>query len=218
MDNKTLVDKAKGYNFMGKFGLDEKNVSPDPFEQFEAWFKDAVESDSSSANVMYIATSDRQGTPALRTVLLKGFDKDGFVFFTNYMSRKGKELDENPKASLLFFWKEEGRQVRIEGEVRKISGRESDEYFQSRPFESRVAALASNQSSVIENREALDNEYFRILEEYKSTGEVPRPDNWGGYKVIPVKIEFWQGQENRMHDRILYTKEDGGWKIERLSP
>jgi pyridoxamine 5'-phosphate oxidase len=156
--------------------------------------------------------------PAARIVLLKGFDKNGFVFFTNYKSYKAMHLEENPKACLVFFWKELERQVRITGLVKKISEKESDEYFLSRPTGSQIGAWASPQSQVIENRNWLEEHYLKLSEEFKSK-ELKRPSHWGGYIVTPVIIEFWQGRPSRLHDRIQYTlEEDGNWKIERLAP
>ena len=166
---------------------------------------------------MALATSDKDAMPSVRTVLLKGFDERGFVFYTNYESDKAKDLISNPKASLLFLWKEIERQVRISGTVEKTSKEESEEYFKTRPYESRLGAWASKQSSIISGRDVLENKF----EDYKSLypdNNVPLPPFWGGFRVIPDRIEFWQGRENRLHDRICYIKKEGTWEIERLSP
>lgn len=217
MDKKTFAEIRRDYIFDKKTELMEEDISTDPIKQFEEWFKDALMAVEVEANAMTLATSTKNGRPSLRTVLLKDFDKDGFVFFTNYSSRKGKELKENPFASMLFFWKELGRQVRIEGKIEKISRDMSEEYFHSRPRDSQIAALASLQSSVIEDRNIIEKKFQRIKEEYKDK-IIPLPEIWGGYILIPYEIEFWQGRQNRMHDRILYTKTEDGWKTERLSP
>ncbi len=198
--------------------LDEKDVLEDPIDQFEKWWNDVLGSTIEEVNAMTLATSTRTGRPSARIVLLKGFTKQGFVFFTNYESHKGKELLENPQASLVFFWKELERQVRIEGTVEKISGEESDTYFQSRPEGSKIGAWASPQSSVIASREIIENNVAEAGKKFAGN-EIKRPVNWGGYIVKPVLIEFWQGRPSRLHDRIQYTKlENGAWKIERLAP
>jgi pyridoxamine 5'-phosphate oxidase len=169
-------------------------------------------------NAMTLATASSDGLPAARIVLLKGFDKEGFVFFTNYKSYKGMQLEENPKACLVFFWKELERQVRITGLVKKIPSEESEKYFHSRPAGSQIGAVASPQSQVIESREWLDETYKKLSDKYKNA-DVPYPEHWGGYKVLPVIMEFWQGRPSRLHDRIQYTKEENGsWKTERLAP
>ena len=166
---------------------------------------------------MTLATSSKDGKPSARIVLLKGFDERGFVFFTNYESNKGKALDENPNAALIFFWKEIERQVRIEGVIEKISAAESDEYFFSRPEGSRIGAWASPQSKIIKNRNILEENVQRFSNEFKNS--IPRPPHWGGYRVMPELIEFWQGRSNRLHDRIQYTKTgSGSWKVDRLAP
>ncbi|MEO8665146.1 MAG: pyridoxamine 5'-phosphate oxidase [Ignavibacteria bacterium] len=215
--NKKVADIRKDYLFDKSNNLIEKEILTDPIRQFEKWFNDAVVSENMDANAMSLATSTKNGVPSLRTVLLKGFDEHGFVFYTNYSSRKGNEMDENPNASILFFWKDLGRQVRIEGVVVRVSAKESDEYFLSRPYESRISAAASDQSKVIKDREILDGRYDELKEKYKD-GVVPRPSNWGGYRLIPSKIEFWQGRQNRLHDRILFTREKDNWKVNRLAP
>ena len=215
--NKKVADIRKDYLFDESKNLLENEILPDPLKQFEIWFNDALRKDGMEANAMFLATSTKKCIPSVRTVLLKGFDEQGFVFFTNYSSRKGNELEENPNASILFFWKELGRQIRIEGIIEKISGEESDEYFHSRPVDSQIAAAASAQSNVIENREVLDHKFNELKGKYKD-GIIPRPANWGGYRLAPHKIEFWQGRQNRLHDRILYSKNDEGWGIQRLAP
>jgi pyridoxamine 5'-phosphate oxidase len=198
--------------------LHEKDVHADPIKQFEIWWRQATESSIDEANAMTLATSTSTGKPSARIVLLKGIDEDGFVFFSNYNSRKGKQINDNPFVSLVFFWKELERQVRIEGEIKKISGRESDEYFSSRPLESRIGAWISPQSEVIESREVLEQNVADYTSRFESQN-IPRPPNWGGYIVTPNLIEFWQGRPGRLHDRLQYTiNEKNFWKIERLAP
>jgi pyridoxamine 5'-phosphate oxidase len=198
--------------------LMEKEVAADPVTQFEKWWQQAIESEIVEPNAMTLATASCDGMPSARIVLLKGFDKEGFVFYTNYKSYKGLQLEENPKACLVFFWKELERQVRILGLANKIAEEESDAYFASRPPGSRAGAVASPQSRVIENREWLDNRYNELIKEPDSHS-IQRPRHWGGYIVSPVVVEFWQGRPSRLHDRIQYTLEqNGSWKIERLAP
>jgi pyridoxamine 5'-phosphate oxidase len=198
--------------------LNEAEVADDPIRQFENWWMDAVKSELLEVNAMTLATSSADGLPSARIVLLKGFSKAGFQFYTNYESFKGKQILENPRACLVFFWKELERQVRITGLVEKLSKEDSDAYFNSRPPGSRIGAWASPQSQVIESSEWLDGQ----VEQYKSKfteNVVPRPAHWGGYLVRPVTIEFWQGRPNRLHDRLQYTLlENGSWLIERLAP
>ena len=198
--------------------LDEKDVQPDPMKQFEKWWQDVLGSTIEEVNAMTLATANKNGRPSARIVLLKGFAKDGFIFFTNYESHKGSELLENPQASLVFFWKELERQVRIEGMAEKISGKESDAYFSSRPEGSKIGAWASPQSKVIASREIIEANVTAT--EKKFTGAaIQRPPHWGGYIIKPAVIEFWQGRPSRLHDRIQYSKqENGNWKIERLAP
>ncbi len=198
--------------------LIESEMEPDPVKQFNIWWQDALEAEITEINAMTLATASTDGMPSARTVLLKGFSEKGFVFFTNYNSYKGQQLVENPKACLVFFWKELERQVRITGIVEKTGNEENDAYFQSRPKESQVGAIASPQSQVIESRQWLDDRYEDLAEQLKETA-IERPNHWGGYIVRPVIIEFWQGRPGRLHDRIQYTLlEDGSWKIERLAP
>jgi len=214
MDKKNLFELRKEFL---KRELSEETISNSPFEQFETWFSEARKLDEMEANTMYLATCSADGHPNVRTVLLKEYSSNGFIFYTNYKSRKGKELDENPNATLLFYWKELERQVRIEGITEKVSMEESENYFKSRPFESRVAAVVSEQSKVISSREVL-NKKFEELKIKFADGNVPKPDSWGGYILRPSMIEFWQGRESRLHDRILFTKKGNEWITERLSP
>lgn len=195
----------------------EKDAAANPVVQFQRWFDDATKAGIPDANAMTLATANRAGKPSARIVLLKSFDERGFCFFTNYESEKGKQLAENPDAALVFFWQSLHRQVRIEGVVARMTNAESDEYFHSRPRDSQVGALVSPQSCVIPGREFLDERFRQLSERYKGT-VVPRPEHWGGYRLAPHTIEFWQGRENRLHDRLVYRKADDGWKIERLAP
>lgn len=195
----------------------EKNVLTNPFKQFAKWFDEALDAKVLEPNAMHASTIS-DGKPHGRIVLLKGFDENGFVFFTNYESNKGKEIEQNIFASLTFFWGDLERQVRIEGKIEKVSGQESDDYFHSRPRGSQIGAWVSNQSKVIDGRKVLEDKLLSLEKEFENIEIIPRPPHWGGYRVIPDKIEFWQGRPNRLHDRILYTKEANNWKIERLSP
>jgi pyridoxamine 5'-phosphate oxidase len=197
--------------------LSESEVKPGAVEQFSIWWNEALQSDIYEVNAMTLATADKNGHPLARIVLLKGYDESGFVFFTNYESRKGNDLAQNPQACLLFFWKELERQVRIEGVVEKVDPVESDAYFNSRPEGSKVGAWASPQSQPIPGKMYLENRFVELSGEYKGK-DIPRPAHWGGYIVKPAKVEFWQGRPSRLHDRILYTKNQDGWKIERLAP
>ncbi|MEM5382143.1 pyridoxamine 5'-phosphate oxidase [Paraburkholderia phymatum] len=211
----TLADLRKNYS-LGS--LDIADVDPNPFRQFDKWFKQAVDAQLPEPNTMTLATVDARGRPSARIVLIKGVDERGFVFFTNYESRKGRELAENPHASLLFYWIELERQVRIEGTVVKTSDAESDAYYASRPLGSRIGAWASDQSKVIESRALLEAREREFSAQYGENP--PRPPHWGGYRLIPDAIEFWQGRPSRLHDRLLYTRSSGGadWTIDRLSP
>ena len=197
--------------------LNEKTISKDPFEQFDIWYKDVLNSRLPEPNAMIISTADRAGIPSVRTVLLKSYDNRGFVFFTNYESKKGNDLAENPNAAILFLWKEIERQVRISGRVVKTTKKESEEYFRSRPIESQLGAWASKQSSVIPDREHLIENYEKYRMQFERK-EIPLPPFWGGYRVIPTEFEFWQGRKNRLHDRICYTIKGKNWHIFRLSP
>lgn len=197
--------------------LTEETVHSDPVKQFESWFKQVLKLNLPESNAMVLATADRGGKPSARIVLMKGIDKRGILFFTNYDSRKGKELLQNPKASLLFFWTQLERQVRIEGKVRKVSRSESQKYFDSRPLDSRIAAWASHQSKEISGRDYLEVKFEEFKQKF-SGKKIPVPDNWGGYLLVPEYFEFWQGRESRLHDRISYKKTKGIWKIFRLAP
>ncbi|NWF49618.1 MAG: pyridoxamine 5'-phosphate oxidase [Ignavibacteriaceae bacterium] len=197
--------------------LNINKVSKNPFEQFRKWFEEVIKAGILEPNAMTLATSSKNSVPSARTVLLKSFTKKGFIFFTNYSSRKARDIDENPHAAILFFWKEFERQVRISGRIEKVSKKISREYFNSRPFESRIAALVSHQSSVIESKKMLE-EKFNLLKKKYSDGKVPLPDYWGGYILIPDYFEFWQGRPNRLHDRIAYKKEKGNWRKKILAP
>lgn len=201
-----------------KHSLSELDIKKDPFEQFELWFDEALKAEVMEANAMTLATASKEGIPSARIVLLKGFDANGFSFYSNYLSKKGKDLAKNPYASIVFFWPELQRQIRIDGKVAKLSKEESEKYFNSRPFESRIGAISSPQSQVIPNRESLDVVYKNMEEKYKGK-HVPKPAHWGGYLLSPISIEFWQGRPSRLHDRMKYIlMEKGKWKIERLAP
>ena len=198
--------------------LSEDEVEPDPIRQFQRWWDEAVRSNIEEVNSMTLATASKEGVPSARIVLLKGFDAQGFVFYTNYNSFKGMQIAENPRACLVFFWKELERQVRITGLVEKTGITESDAYFESRPEGSRISAWASPQSQAIHDRQWLEMQSEVIRQQFAGK-EIERPPHWGGYRVKPVCLEFWQGRPDRLHDRIQYTlKDDGNWFIERLAP
>ncbi|MEW6126103.1 MAG: pyridoxamine 5'-phosphate oxidase [Acidobacteriota bacterium] len=205
-------------NINNEPSLRRKDLAASPFAQFDKWYKEAQNTEHKFANAMTLATATRENVPSARVVLLKDFDEEGFVFFTNYDSQKGDELAENPIACLNFYWEQLDRQVRITGRVTKTSREESEEYFRTRPLESRLGAWASKQSRVIESRAVLENEMQQLKEKY-ADGEVPLPAYWGGYRVAAEAIEFWQNRTGRLHDRFRYTRQaDGSWLIERLSP
>ena len=188
----------------------------DPIAEFNAWLEKARRADVAVPEAITLATADTSGRPSARMLLLKGADERGFTFFTSYESRKGRELEANPRAALVVYWQPLGRQVRVEGTVRKLSAEESDAYFATRPHRSRAAAAASRQSEVIEGREELEAKIERLLAEHGD--EVPRPERWGGYVLEPETIELWQHGDDRVHDRLRFTREDGGWRLERLAP
>jgi pyridoxamine 5'-phosphate oxidase len=209
-----VADLRKDY---GQARLDESDVADDPMDQFTRWFEEALKAEVNEPNAMSVATVGEDGRPTSRIVLVKQFDARGFTWYTNYDSQKGKQLASKPFAALLFFWSELERQVRIEGRVERTSAEESDKYFNSRPLKSRLSAIASEQSEPIANRAALEQHYEEVARQY---GEAPpRPQHWGGFRLVPERIEFWQGRRSRFHDRIVYTRqEDGSWTRQRLQP
>lgn len=198
-------------------GFEESDVATDPLEQFREWFEEALDAGLHEPNAMTIATSTSDGRPSARIVLLKGYDERGFVFYTNYEGRKARELEANPSCTLAFYWGELERQIRIEGRAARVPDKESDAYFASRPRGSQLGAWTSEQSRTVESRGRLE-ERLRSLEAEYEGREIPRPPFWGGYRVQPESLEFWQGRENRLHDRLLYARSDGEWKIQRLQP
>ena len=213
--HKNIADIRRDYSHKS---LSESDADANAIKQFEKWWHEAVNSKIDEVNAMTLATASLDALPSARIVLLKEVNEKGFVFFTNYESYKAQQLAENPKACLVFFWKELERQVRITGLIEKISGKQSDEYFQSRPESSRIGAWASPQSRVIEDRQWLDEKFNELVNKMEGTS-IQRPPHWGGYIVKPVVIEFWQGRPSRLHDRIQYSlDENGEWKIERLAP
>ena len=216
MDDLRLYINTLRHDFSKK-SLDEKDVNKNPILQFEKWFKEAVDVKVNEPNAMALSTVDEENKPSSRILLLRNFNDNGFVFYTNYNSRKGEEILLNPKAALLFFWPELERQVRIEGTLIKQSTEESDIYFKTRPRGSKLGAWTSAQSKVVADRKELDDEYSKMSEKFP-TDDIPRPVHWGGYLLIPNTIEFWQGRASRLHDRILFTRNNRDWKIERLAP
>lgn len=202
-------------DYMGE-RLDEGDLAADPFTQFHRWFDEALRAELPMPNAMTLATAGADGAPSARIVLLKGIDHGGFVFYTNYRSRKGRELAANPRAALVFHWNDLEREVRIEGSVEQVSAAESDDYFASRPLPSRHAAIASPQSEVVASRAVLEAGFAAA--EAAHGDSAPRPAHWGGYRVTPASVEFWQGRPSRLHDRLLYTLQDGHWTISRLAP
>jgi pyridoxamine 5'-phosphate oxidase len=209
-----VADLRKDY---GQASLDEREVADDPIAQFTRWFEEALKAEVNEPNAMGVSTVDEHGRPSSRIVLVKQFDARGFTWYTNYDSQKGRQLNSNPFAALLFFWSELERQVRIEGRVERTTAEESDKYFNSRPLKSRLSAIASHQSAPIANRADLEHNYEEVARQY---GEAPqRPDHWGGFRLVPERIEFWQGRRSRFHDRVVYTRqEDGTWTRQRLQP
>ena len=199
------------------FGLLESDLDPDPFKQFGRWYREALEADLILPNAMALATSSTDGVPSARMVLLKDYDERGFVFYTNYGSDKARDLEENGRAALLFYWAPLDKQIRISGQVARVSREESAEYFDTRPLDSRLGAWASNQSSVIESREVLERRMEELKVEYGEK-EIPLPPFWGGYRLTPVAIEFWLSRPSRLHDRLRYRLQDAMWIIERLAP
>ncbi len=214
MDNTEIENLRKDYLFAE---LDEENVNKNPIQQFDKWFNEALNSELNEPNAMALATSTKDGKPSLRIVLLKGFSEQGFIFYTNYDSKKGHQIIDNPYVAITFLWGELQRQVRIEGIVEKLSTEKSTEYFHSRPRGSQLGAIASHQSSVISGRQELEDNYNKLDKEYQDK-IIPKPENWGGFIVIPEKIEFWQGRTSRLHDRLLFEKDSNTWNLSRLSP
>lgn len=211
----TIADIRKDYMLQRFLETDAK---ADAIEQFSVWWQDAVSSEIDEVNALTLCTASADGKPSGRIVLLKGYDTDGFVFFTNYNSNKGKELAGNPQACLVFFWKELERQIRLDGSIEKITDEENDDYFFSRPIGSQIGAWASPQSSIIKSREVIEKNVAKYEKEF-TINPISRPEHWGGYRLVPKSIEFWQGRSSRLHDRLLYTlQENGQWKMERLAP
>jgi len=214
MIENTKIEGIRG-NYANK-ELDEKNVKANPFDQLSVWLEEAINSDLIEPNSMILSTSGKNCKPNARVVLLKEISDGGLVFYTNYESKKSKELKENPNASILFFWRELGRQIKILGKVKKVSRKESEEYFKTRPYESKIAAWISKQSSEIPSRDFLVEKFDEYKEKFEQ--DVPLPPYWGGYALFPTYFEFWQGRLNRLHDRIVYKKQKNDWKIFRLAP
>ncbi|MBL7760109.1 MAG: pyridoxamine 5'-phosphate oxidase [Sediminibacterium sp.] len=216
MSSSSIADIRRDYMLKS---FDEADAFDNPFEQFTAWWEEATSADIDEVNAMTLATVSAAGKPSARIVLLKGYTHEGFVFFTNYSSAKGQEIAANGQAALLFFWKELERQIRIEGKVKKIPAADSDAYFHSRPPGSRIGAWVSPQSQVIPNRQFLEDNFKKLTEQYPDETQVPRPEHWGGYIVVPESFEFWQGRSSRLHDRLQYTLQPNHeWKRERLAP
>ena len=212
--NISIADIRKDYKLAS---FDEKDAAADPILQFTKWWNEAIKSNIDEVNAMTLATVSKDGMPSARIVLLKGYNENGFVFFTNYLSDKGKEMAQNPKVALVFFWKELERQIRIEGSVEKVSEADSDTYFASRPIGSQIGAWSSPQSAVIQYRQVIEQNVIKYTEIFGTTN-IPRPEHWGGYIVTPHLIEFWQGRSSRLHDRIQYRLDDEKWIMERLAP
>lgn len=213
--SKSIADLRQEYSLQR---LNKTDAHPNPFEQFTLWFDQAVAAKLPEPNAMTLATATPDGKPSARMVLLKGYDERGFVFYTNYKSRKGQQLLANPWGAIAFWWTQLERQVRIEGQIEQVSAEESDAYFHSRPQDSQLGAWASEQSQVIDSREVLEQRLQHLKTEYENK-TIPRPPYWGGFRLIPVAIEFWQGRPSRLHDRLLYQRTaEGSWMIQRLSP
>ena len=212
----SIADLRQNYT---RAGLSEADLNSNPIEQFDIWFQQALDADLIEPNAMTLATAAPDGKPTARIVLLKGVSERGFVFYTNYESQKGQQLIANPYGALVFLWDKLERQIRIEGKVEKLTESESAEYFHSRPKASQLGAWASDQSRVIPNREVLEQKLADLQEQYSGDATVPLPEHWGGFRVVPNRIEFWQGRPNRLHDRLVYDLQaDGDWQIKRLSP
>ncbi len=211
----SVADLRKDYRLKT---LEIEDLSPDPIEQFGRWWQEVLAAEIPEPNGMTLATATPQGKPSARIVLLKGFDDRGFVFYSNGLSRKGQEIEANPQGALVFWWEPLERQVRLEGSLAPIDPQESDAYFQSRPKASRLGAWASDQSQVIEGRAELEARLRQLEDQYANTENVPRPPHWGGFRLVPDRIEFWQGRPSRLHDRLCYLKQSQGWSIVRLSP
>lgn len=214
MVQKDLENIRRSYKLKS---LDVTDVNLNPFVQFDIWFDEMMKSNLIEPTAVILATATKDGKPSVRTLLLKSYDEKGFVFYSNYESRKGKELAENNNASLLFYWGELERQVRIEGKVEKVTQKESEKYFRTRPYTSRLGTWASRQSTIIDSRATIIKKVFYYLVKFHSK-DIPLPPYWGGYRLIPDYFEFWQGRPSRLHDRIIYRRENDNWKIDRLSP
>lgn len=216
MDNSTIQGLREDYR---RSSLTENEIKDKPFEQFKLWFENALEAKIPEPNAMVVASVSKEGMPSARVVLLKGFDERGFVFYTNYESQKGRELAHNPGCALVFNWLELERQIRIEGQAEKLSPEDSESYFHKRPKKSQIGAWASPQSQVIENREVLENNFSDLEARYADAEQLPRPEHWGGFRVVPSRIEFWQGRSGRLHDRLNFTRNpEGEWAMSRLAP
>jgi pyridoxamine 5'-phosphate oxidase len=216
MAHSSIADLRKDYAL---HSLSEKDVAVNPFVHFSAWWQQATQAAIDEVNAMTLSTIAANGYPESRIVLLKGYDEKGFVFFTNYESAKGVQLKVQPQCSLLFFWKELERQIRIIGKASPIAAKESDTYYQSRPVGSQIGAWASPQSQVVDSKEWLEENFAQMEKKYQGQSPIPRPPHWGGFRIEPIRFEFWQGRPSRMHDRICYTREQElNWKIERLAP
>ena len=211
-----IADIRKNY---ARHELTENSVSKDPIDQFKVWLEEAIQAEEAEPTALVLATANASGKPSARVVLMKDVSPEGFMFFTNYISHKGRELAENPFAAMTFFWPALERQVRIEGKVSKVAPAISDSYFQSRPKGSQIGAWASPQSAEIAGREMLEEADRKLTAQFKDTAVIPRPDHWGGFLLQPERLEFWQGRPNRLHDRLIYQQQENGiWKIKRLAP